>query len=582
MTAKQAYEVFFQTAPEYSTDEEIRNKISEKELKKIYYELMMIYHPDAHIRNEQEQKEAVIITKEINNAYDIMRYTLKLPGANYPPGNYENLLFLKKRQEEKINKSKMKHEYLDAVNNALNIYLYEKINDVSKYIDEILKKITPHISVPELLETVKEYEKYNNSLEQELEKIKKQYETLSTTIKNEDLSKSVLEELLKEFAGSYYEKLIDQEYLQQVKKWHQEKCQKTISDLEISTAIIPNIESKVIARFTIARDIYQAKQRMYAVTAIKNSLGTSKNISNLGDRLIYLAQAMKEVTNYKRKITSCQNKWSNCLRQVQEFDFKHCKIEDTVFFEDLIEDLLTKDYLPLLSDQEKYQTFMNVYKGISSLCKTDEEELINAFITCKDDLINKIITSQKEISMLKRKMHLPEDHLPIFKNDSFDKKSIRELLNIDKYISKELMYCQKKMLINYYEYLISYFASVKDMSSLTKHVQIYEDYLSNPKDPDNVNKCFKILKLMFDTCNGNDNAAFRISQGARVFSKQLLINEIQEIYWQTFPSGSIAPKDISRTYEERYFLDIIALAKLYFELANFHGNSSKKDLYITK
>ncbi len=582
MTAKQAYEVFFQTAPTDLTDEEIKNKISEKELKKIYYELMLKYHPDAHIRNEQEQKEAVIISKEINNAYEIMRYILKLPGANYPPGKYENLLFLKKQQEETVNRSRLKHEYLDAINNILNIYIYEKINELSKYIDETLKKITPHLSVPKLLEVVSEYEKYNDTSEQELAKIKKQYEKLSAMIKSENLSKSVLEELLKEFAVSYYEKLTDQEYLHQVKKWHQEKCAKVLEELETSASVIPNVESKVIARFTTARDIYQTKQRMYAVTVIKNSLGTSKNISNLGERLLYLAKAMKEVTNYKQKITVCQKKWESCLRQIQGFDFKHCKIEDIAFFEDLIEDLLTKDYLELLSDQEKYHTFMNFYKGIISLYDKDEDELAKAFITCKDDLINKIITSQKETRLLKSKMNLPQEHMPLFKNSSFDRKTIHELLSIDKYTAKELMRCQKKMLLNYYEYLISYFASIRDMSSLIKHVQIYENYLSNSNDPDNVNECFKILKLMFDTCNGNDNDTFRLSQGARNFSKQLLINEIQEIYWQTFPSGSIAPDDISKIYEDRYSLDIITLAKLYFDLANLHGNQPKKNFYVTK
>lgn len=112
MTLKQAYEIFFGENQDIKTEADIKRLVTMPALKSAYNELMPLYHPDksSYIKIPKEFSDNPIttlnnITKEINEARDIIRKVLKNKPANYTkeetPLLYQAYQEFQKKQQEK-------------------------------------------------------------------------------------------------------------------------------------------------------------------------------------------------------------------------------------------------------------------------------------------------------------------------------------------------------------------------------------------------------------------------------------------------------------------------------------------------
>ena len=560
MTAKQAYEVFFEPTDKEITAEYLKKNISESELKKIYRNLMMMYHPDTPKNSKRDEAEAVIISQEINNAYSILRYLLGVPGVTYPPGKYEVLLYTKRQKEDIIAFSRVRNDYKDKASQVINIYFYEIINAIYERAKEDRVKVRDDMSISELAEIAKTFEEFSDKQLAMLDEKQKEYQRvleLMDKAKNE----KELTDILKDFAASYYDHLEDKDYLDKIRNWRNQGTTSVLLKINELTLDILNVKKKITDNLTLARDIYIEKQQYHKWLKINGTLNKIEKILPDYERLRALADAMTEVTELNSKIRDCHFKWQKDMKYIDEVDIKDLTPDKIKYIESLIRSLVTSDYISLLENPEEYRIFKNTYDGLEMGNKEQDKVLEKAFIKCKNETIDKLVYNQNLIRELQVQLG-EEKQEKVILQEEFNKIPLREIEQISKKINRELGYYQKKAIGVYYDYLVNYFSSKREMDSLLMCSEIYDISTKERNDDETVNSCFKKLRTLYQAHNGTSS----LGNGTKNLSKQLLINEIQDVYQKVYPVGELTPYDIEEKYDERYKMNIISLANLYRQL----------------
>lgn len=560
MTAKQAYEVFFEPTDKEITAEYLKKNISESELKKIYRNLMMMYHPDTPKNSKRDEAEAVIISQEINNAYSILRYLLGVPGVTYPPGKYEVLLYTKRQKEDIIAFSRVRNDYKDKTNQVINIYFYEIISAIYERAKGDKNKIRDDMSISELAEIASAFEEFSDKQLAILDEKQKEYQRvleLMDKAKNE----KELTDILKDFAASYYSRLEDKDYLDKIKNWRDQGTTSILFRINELTSDILSVKKKITDSLTLARDIYIEKQQYHKWLKINGALNRIRKVKADYERLHILAETMTEVTEINGQIRDCQFKWQKGIKYVDEIDIKNLTSDEIKYIESLIRSLVTSDYISLLENPEEYRIFKNTYDGLAMGSKEQDKILEGTFIECKKETIRKLIYNQNLVRELQAQLGEEESDKKIIREE-FSKMPLREVERISKKINRELGYYQKKAIGVYYDYLVNYFSSKREMDSLLMCSEIYDISTKERNDDETVNSCFKKLRTLYQAHNGTSS----LGNGTKNLSKQLLINEIQDVYQKVYPVGELTPYDIEEKYDARYKMNIISLANLYRQL----------------
>lgn len=607
MTLQQAYEVFFTSTNEKITEKNIYNKVTPADVKKKFRELMLKWHPDRY--PNQSQMEASLrkmVSAEINSAMEIMNWALNASGKKSAPTYYEDLTILKLRKEEeekeRIRKQQeaAKREILVEKYMKNARYYLLKVDEVYNFRykaiqEEFLRqakgtntRLLFCLPLTTTYQIINDFNITKDEFGRRIENLKIEYDKAKSEIKSEILSKQELENILKRFAKEFYRDLTNATKLNKLDDWFNMGGPHIIKEeINDNIAQINNLFSKIIARLTLAREIFENKKILLKLDILNQLLNDEffikrlstndlVNTANYEKKLKELSRAFEQIRLIDEEISQKYTEWQRLKEKYGKVSSKFLTIDMLVKIDEEISNLLPEDYRNLLNDFDKAAELGSIVKKKKPNITVQNQKVKAMVDDCRSHIISQMKENQEIIVGINNYIQNTNARLKYYGEDELEKMSDLELAQLSIDLKNEVFNLKQKAIRKYYEDCKYYYLSNGKINDAMVIEDTHDKYLAGGVTPLAVDNAYKYFKGVYAMWGLQDKK----TDGSSISSKQNLISELQNLVFKIDPFSEILPAEVFEKYNERYTMDIDSLFELYKQIYNnyFKKTAGKKNL----
>lgn len=599
MTLKQAYEVFFPLTNEKVTKEFIKSSVTPINVKKKYDELIRIWHPD-RLPNQSQMEETLrkMVTSEINLAREIMNWALEIPGKKNAPGNYEDLTILKIKQEEAekervrkekeaFERKKLKEEYLEKVEVAYNLMYKEMTEEFLKHSRVTKMSLIACIPLKMTYQIICDSGIAKVEFDQKLKKLEAEKVKAISKINKTNPTREVFEEILRNFAKGYYKGLKDKDKLSKLNEWiSKNNRHKWNSEIKENVAEINNLMSKVIARLTLAREIFENNQILLKSDLLNqllndelflNELSKSDiaNSANYEKRLNQLSKIFQHFRLIDETIREKYSEWQKLKNKYEKMHKSDLTRDRLVQIDEEISSLLPEDERNLLNDFYKTAELGNAVKDAKTQITTQIQKAQTMANECRRHIISQIKINQAIIANINKFIPDKNARVKYYEENELRKIPNSELAQLSVDLKNEAFALKKKAIEKYHAVCKDYYIGNEKIDYAMMLEGVYDNYLIGSESPIEVDNAYNYFKKIYDSY---------VLGGKKVNSssisfKQYLICELQNLVYNIDPFSEKILEDMLKKYNERYTMNADELFYLYkqFYYEYFKKQENKKD-----